>query len=71
MTTRAEHATALADNHLEMAGRTRWPACGRPRTSLAKEACLLNYLTDGPLAGQIPALFGYGRTETDQGGVDT
>lgn len=50
--------------------KTQRPHRVRPRTSLAKEAHLLTYLADGPLARQVPALFGYGRTETDQGSVE-
>jgi hygromycin-B 7''-O-kinase len=58
----------LVDEHLVV--KTQRPHRLRPRTSLAKEARLLSYLADGPLAGQVPALFGYGRTETDQGSVE-
>jgi hygromycin-B 7''-O-kinase len=49
--------------------KTQRPHRVRPRTSLAKEARLLTYLA-GPLAGRIPALFGYGRTETAEGSVE-
>ena len=58
----------LVDEQLVV--KTQRPHRLRPRTSLAKEARLLSYLADGPLAGQIPALFGYGRTQTDQGSVE-
>ena len=58
----------LVDERLVV--KTQRPHRLRPRTSLAKEARLLTYLADGPLAGQVPALFGYGRTETRQGSVE-
>jgi hygromycin-B 7''-O-kinase len=58
----------LVDEHLVV--KTQRPHRLRPRTSLAKEARLLGYLADGPLAGRVPAVFGYGRAETDQGSVE-
>jgi aminoglycoside phosphotransferase (APT) family kinase protein len=58
----------LVDERLVV--KTQRPHRLRPRTSLAKEARLLSYLADGPLAGQVPALFGYSSTQTDQGSVE-
>jgi hygromycin-B 7''-O-kinase len=58
----------LVDERLVV--KTQRPHRLRPRTSLAREARLLSYLADGPLAGQVPAVFGYGRADTDQGSVE-
>jgi aminoglycoside phosphotransferase (APT) family kinase protein len=49
--------------------KTQRPHRVRPRTSLAKEARLLTDLAE-PLAGHIPTLFGYDRTDTAQGNVE-
>jgi aminoglycoside phosphotransferase (APT) family kinase protein len=57
----------LVDEHAVV--KTQRPHRVRPRTSLAKEAALLTYLS-GPLAGCIPALYGYDRAETGQGPVE-
>jgi hygromycin-B 7''-O-kinase len=49
--------------------KTQRPQRLRPRTSLRKEAELLEALT-GPLAGRIPALYGYDRVDTADGPVE-
>ncbi|GIH03627.1 hypothetical protein Rhe02_16940 [Rhizocola hellebori] len=49
--------------------KTQRPHRLRPRTSLAKEAYLLDALAE-PLSGWIPRLLGYDRTDTDQGPVE-
>jgi hygromycin-B 7''-O-kinase len=52
-----------------IAVKTQRPHRLRPRTSLAKEAALLAALA-GPLAGRIPALYGYDAVDTDAGPVE-
>ncbi|HZB20965.1 MAG TPA: hypothetical protein VE463_14110 [Blastococcus sp.] len=52
-----------------MAVKTQRPHRLRPRTSLAKEAALLGGLA-GPLAGRIPALYGYDAADTPEGPVE-
>ncbi|MGK5112851.1 MULTISPECIES: phosphotransferase family protein [unclassified Geodermatophilus] len=49
--------------------KTQRPHRLRPRTSLRKEAALLEALT-GPLAGRIPDLYGYDRVATADGPVE-
>ena len=49
--------------------KTQRPHRVRPRTSLAKEARLLAYLSE-PLAGCVPSVFGYDRVETLEGSVE-
>jgi hygromycin-B 7''-O-kinase len=49
--------------------KTQRPNRLRPRTSLAKEAVLLAALA-GPLAGRIPAVYGYDAVETTAGPVE-
>ena len=49
--------------------KTQRPHRRRPRTSLAKEAYLLERL-EPVLGGRIPRRLGYDRTETDQGPVE-
>ncbi len=48
--------------------KTQRPHRVRARTSLAKEVRLLEYLA-GPLAGQIPTVYGYDRVQTAEGTV--
>jgi hygromycin-B 7''-O-kinase len=52
-----------------VAVKTQRPHRLRPRTSLAKEAALLGRLA-GPLAGRIPALYGYDAVDTPEGPVE-
>jgi hygromycin-B 7''-O-kinase len=52
-----------------VAVKTQRPHRLRPRTSLAKEAALLAALA-GPLAGRIPALYGYDAVDTAAGPVE-
>ncbi|HYS40280.1 MAG TPA: phosphotransferase, partial [Pseudonocardiaceae bacterium] len=49
--------------------KTQRPHRVRARTSLAKEVRLLEYLA-GPLAGQIPTVYGYDRVQTAEGTVE-
>jgi aminoglycoside phosphotransferase (APT) family kinase protein len=49
--------------------KTQRPRRVRPRTSLAKEARLLAYLSEA-LAGYIPSVVGYDRVETLEGSVE-
>jgi aminoglycoside phosphotransferase (APT) family kinase protein len=49
--------------------KTQRPHRVRPKTSLAKEARLLEQLAE-PLAGHIPTVFGYDRVETAEGSVE-
>lgn len=49
--------------------KTQRPHRLRPRTSLAKEARLLQHLA-GPLAGLVPEMLGYGRTSAPEGDVE-
>src|SRR5262245_15439062 len=49
--------------------KTQRPHRLRPRTSLAKEAYLLDLLAP-TLTGRIPRLLGYDRVDTDQGIVE-
>ncbi len=49
--------------------KTQRPHRLRPRTSLAKEAALLGALA-GPLAGRIPALYGYDTVDAAAGPVE-
>ena len=49
--------------------KTQRPHRLRPRTSLRKEAALLAALAD-PLAGRIPAFYGYDRADTAEGPVE-
>jgi len=49
--------------------KTQRPHRLRPRTSLRKEARLLEALS-GPLAGRIPVVFGYDEVDTDVGMVE-
>jgi len=49
--------------------KTQRPHRLRPRTSLAKEARLLQHLA-GPLEGLVPELLGYGRTAAPEGDVE-
>jgi Ser/Thr protein kinase RdoA (MazF antagonist) len=49
--------------------KTQRPHRLRPRTSLAKEARLLQHLA-GPLAGQVPEMLGYGRVAAPEGEVE-
>lgn len=50
--------------------KTQRPHRLRPRTSLAKEAAMLRALAGSPVAGRIPALYGYDRVDTDAGPVE-
>jgi aminoglycoside phosphotransferase (APT) family kinase protein len=50
--------------------KTQRPHRLRPRTSLAKEAHLLDCLNMTPLAGRVPRLFGYTTADTAQGPVE-
>jgi hygromycin-B 7''-O-kinase len=52
-----------------VAVKTQRPHRLRPRTSLAKEAALLGALA-GPLAGRIPAIYGYDAVDTVAGPVE-
>jgi hygromycin-B 7''-O-kinase len=52
-----------------LAVKTQRPHRLRPRTSLRKEAALLAALAD-PLAGRIPAFYGYDRVDTGAGPVE-
>ncbi|WP_222267338.1 phosphotransferase family protein [Modestobacter marinus] len=52
-----------------VAVKTQRPHRLRPRTSLSKEAALLDALAE-PLAGRIPDLYGYDRGDTDAGPVE-
>jgi hygromycin-B 7''-O-kinase len=52
-----------------VAVKTQRPHRLRPRTSLAKEAALLGGLA-GPLAGRIPAIYGYDAVDTPEGPVE-
>src|SRR5215218_9663374 len=52
-----------------VAVKTQRPHRLRPRTSLAKEAALLAALA-GPLAGRIPAVYGYDRVDSAAGPVE-
>jgi hygromycin-B 7''-O-kinase len=52
-----------------IAVKTQRPHRLRPRTSLAKEAALLAALA-GPLAGRIPAFYGYDAVDTAAGPVE-
>ena len=52
-----------------VAVKTQRPHRLRPRTSLRKEAALLEALA-GPLAGRIPAVHGYDRADTAAGQVE-
>lgn len=58
-----------ADTAGGIAVKTQRPHRLRPRTSLAKEAALLAALA-GPLAGRIPALYGYDVVDTAAGPVE-
>jgi len=49
--------------------KTQRPHRLRPRTSLAKEARLLQHLA-GPLEGLVPEMLGYGRTTAPEGDVE-
>src|SRR4051812_48924147 len=49
--------------------KTQRPHRLRPRTSLGKEAALLEALA-GPLAGRIPAIYGYEQVDTVAGPVE-
>jgi len=49
--------------------KTQRPHRLRPRTSLAKEARLLEHLAD-PLGDRVPQLFGHGRTQAPEGTVE-
>jgi Ser/Thr protein kinase RdoA (MazF antagonist) len=53
----------------DVAVKTQRPHRLRPRTSLAKEARLLQHLA-GPLAGQVPEMLGYGRVAAPEGEVE-
>jgi aminoglycoside phosphotransferase (APT) family kinase protein len=53
----------------DVAVKTQRPHRLRPRTSLAKEARLLEHLA-APLAGQVPQLLGYGRASAAEGEVE-
>jgi len=61
-----DHADAAGGG---IAVKTQRPHRLRPRTSLAKEAALLAALA-GPLAGRIPALYGYDAVDTAAGPVE-
>jgi aminoglycoside phosphotransferase (APT) family kinase protein len=58
----------LAGDGAEVVVKTQRPPRLRPRTSLAKEAGLLAALAR-PLAGRIPAVFGYDRVELEDVGL--
>jgi hygromycin-B 7''-O-kinase len=60
---------ARSDGPGGVALKTQRPHRLRPRTSLAKEAALLRRLA-GPLAGRIPALYGYDAADTPEGPVE-
>ena len=57
------------DTATGVAVKTQRPHRLRPRTSLAKAAALLRALA-GPLAGRIPALYGYDAVDTTAGPVE-
>lgn len=58
-----------ADTDGGVAVKTQRPHRLRPRTSLAKEAVLLAALA-GPLAGRIPAFYGYDAVDTTAGPIE-
>jgi len=60
---------ARSDASGGVAVKTQRPHRLRPRTSLAKEAALLGGLA-WPLAGRIPAIYGYDAADTPEGPVE-